>query len=246
MRRGKPQTAGHKDAVVFAGGRGERLRPTTDHINKNLLEVGGKPVISYVMDGLEKLELDSITLLLGYRARDIRHYIEGLPCSTKIILSDRVSCCPGHALVELLGHGLSDPFILVHGNIIFRHSILCELIESRLNHPDAACVAAVSEKHLVSTHPYSRSKDERVVEFEICRPKSSLGWKCWMGIYTFRTKVIRLFKGIDRCGVPEQAMIDDLSNLDVRTLEYKGPWFHLENREDLESGKMMDTVWAKG
>ena len=35
------------DAVLMAGGRGERLRPMTEHTPKPLLPVGGKPIIDY-------------------------------------------------------------------------------------------------------------------------------------------------------------------------------------------------------
>src|SRR5436190_4398121 len=35
------------EAVIMAGGRGERLRPMTDLVPKPLLKVGGKPIIEY-------------------------------------------------------------------------------------------------------------------------------------------------------------------------------------------------------
>ncbi len=33
------------DALIMAGGRGERLKPFTDHTPKPLLKVGDKPII---------------------------------------------------------------------------------------------------------------------------------------------------------------------------------------------------------
>ena len=41
-----------KTAFILGAGLGMRLRPLTDHCPKPLLEIGGRPVITYVMDHL--------------------------------------------------------------------------------------------------------------------------------------------------------------------------------------------------
>ena len=44
-------------AMILAAGRGERMRPLTDHLPKPLLVAGGKPLIQH---HIEKLKLAGI------------------------------------------------------------------------------------------------------------------------------------------------------------------------------------------
>lgn len=49
-------------ALVFAAGRGERMRPLTDTLPKPLLEVGGKPLIAWHVEKLAKLGIRDVVV----------------------------------------------------------------------------------------------------------------------------------------------------------------------------------------
>jgi N-acetyl-alpha-D-muramate 1-phosphate uridylyltransferase len=49
-------------AMIFAAGRGERMRPLTDHTPKPLLEVGGKPLIAWQIERLARAGLRTIVI----------------------------------------------------------------------------------------------------------------------------------------------------------------------------------------
>jgi histidinol-phosphate phosphatase family protein len=53
-------------AVILAGGRGERLRPLTDRVPKPMIEFHGKPFLEYVVEMLREQGFERILLLLGY------------------------------------------------------------------------------------------------------------------------------------------------------------------------------------
>ncbi|RKE25987.1 MurNAc alpha-1-phosphate uridylyltransferase [Paraburkholderia sp. BL23I1N1] len=51
-----------KKAMIFAAGRGERMRPLTDTCPKPLLEVGGKPLIVWQIERLARAGLQTIVI----------------------------------------------------------------------------------------------------------------------------------------------------------------------------------------
>ena len=68
------------DAVLMAGGRGERLRPLTDDLPKPLLPVGNKPIIEHNIDHLCYFGISNYFLTLRYLADKIeRHCGNGSP-----------------------------------------------------------------------------------------------------------------------------------------------------------------------
>ncbi len=58
-------------AVILAGGRGKRLKETTNSSNKCMLEIDNKPVLEYNLDRALEMEIDEIVMVVGYRAEDI-------------------------------------------------------------------------------------------------------------------------------------------------------------------------------
>lgn len=62
------------DAVIMAGGRGERLQPYTDTIPKPLLSVGNKPIIEHNIDWLVKHGITNIHLSIRYLGNKIKDY----------------------------------------------------------------------------------------------------------------------------------------------------------------------------
>ena len=62
------------DAVIMAGGRGERLKPLTDLIPKPLLKVGDKPILEHTINGLKLYGIDDFWITLKYLGHQIEDY----------------------------------------------------------------------------------------------------------------------------------------------------------------------------
>lgn len=62
------------DAVLMAGGKGERLRPLTLNTPKPLLKVADKPIIDYNIDNLIHYGIDNINVTVNYLAEQIEEH----------------------------------------------------------------------------------------------------------------------------------------------------------------------------
>jgi N-acetyl-alpha-D-muramate 1-phosphate uridylyltransferase len=107
-------------AMILAAGRGERLRPLTDHTPKPLLEVRGKPLIIWHLEALARAGVREVVVNLAWLGPLIRSALgSGERFGLKVHYSEE----PAGALetgggifqaLPLLGAG---PFIVVNGDI---------------------------------------------------------------------------------------------------------------------------------
>ena len=63
------------DAVIMAGGKGERLKPLTDNIPKPLLRVGSKAIIEHNIDRLRLFGIDDFWISVRYLGNQIEKHI---------------------------------------------------------------------------------------------------------------------------------------------------------------------------
>lgn len=64
------------DAVIMAGGRGERLKPLTDTIPKPMLLLGGKPIIEHNIDRLLIYGIENIFVSINYLGNQIQEFLK--------------------------------------------------------------------------------------------------------------------------------------------------------------------------
>jgi dTDP-glucose pyrophosphorylase len=62
------------DAVLMAGGRGQRLRPLTDVVPKPLLKVGAKPIAEHNLDRLVAYGIDDFWISVKYLGEQIEEF----------------------------------------------------------------------------------------------------------------------------------------------------------------------------
>lgn len=106
--------------MILAAGRGERMRPHTDHRPKPMLPVGGKPLIERHLERLHAAGVEDVIVNLGWLGEVIRDDIgDGRAFGVRVRYS--VEGWPAlesgggiHHALPLLG---DDPFVVVNGDV---------------------------------------------------------------------------------------------------------------------------------
>ena len=62
-------------AVILCGGKGERLRPFTEHLPKPLLPLNGRPILYHLMDYLSRWGIERFVLCTGYMAECVEQFV---------------------------------------------------------------------------------------------------------------------------------------------------------------------------
>lgn len=107
-------------AMILAAGRGERMRPLTDHTPKPLLEVGGKALIEYHLTALQQAGVREVIINHAWLGEQIESRLgNGERYGLQIQYSPEVPVALETAggIIQALSHLGTEPFIVVNGDI---------------------------------------------------------------------------------------------------------------------------------
>jgi glucose-1-phosphate thymidylyltransferase len=245
--------------VIPLAGKGTRLRPHTYITPKPLLPVGGKPVMSYILDDLKTLGVEEIIFITGYLKENIESYVRReYPGFRSHFVEQAVQNGTAGAVQ------LAEPFIDQDLLIIFVDTLFdadLSMIE-RLPEGDAGVIWAKEVEDYQRYGVVVTDKDgymHRIVE----KPRDPISKLANIGLYYIRDWKL-LFEGIrhvmegTKVAGEEyyltdafQYMIDHGAR--IRTAEVKG-WYdcgQLEtlldtNRHLLETGRAQRPIGGEG
>lgn len=106
-------------AMILAAGRGERMRPLTDHCPKPLLKAGGKPLLQWHLDALQQAGITEVVVNHAHLGWQIEQALgDGADQGLRIDYSPEVQALEtagGIAqALPLLGQ---RPFLVVNGDV---------------------------------------------------------------------------------------------------------------------------------
>lgn len=224
------------EAVLMAGGRGERLRPLTDTIPKPLLEVDGKPIIDYNIEELEACGIKKIHVTVNYLAHMIENHFDlrqGI-ADVKCVREPRhLGTFGSLALIK----GISSDNIIVMNSDLLSSIDFEGMFAHHLHSKSDFTIAAVP--YSVSV-PFAimRTHRSRVTSLE---EKPTYNYFANGGVYIMKTELIGRIPIGEYLDAPDFIMALIKDNFNVSAFHIDGSWIDIGSPDDYRLAKDLMT-----
>ena len=221
------------DAVIMAGGRGERLRPLTDKVPKPMLPLGGKPIIEYNTDRLRQYGITNIHISINYLGQQLVDYFgDGRlhDLNIKYVTEERPLGTIG--AVKLI-EKFENPYILVMNSDLFTDADFESMWFALQEHEADLCVASI---------PYTVSIPFAIMErtngcITALKEKPTHTHYANAGIYLFRKEMLKYIPMNMKFNATDliEAVIENGDK--VIDLPLTGYWIDIGRHEEYEKAK---------
>ncbi|MFI5203710.1 MAG: sugar phosphate nucleotidyltransferase [Flavobacteriales bacterium] len=177
------------DAVLMAGGRGERLKPLTDTVPKPLLKIAGKPIIEYNIDNLCKHGINTFHVSLGYLHEQIDAYLKNKivsPLQLEVVLEKSPLGTAGS--LSLMKNWVND-YILMMNCDLLTNVDFSVLYKKAISSGADVVMATIPYNVDVPYGVIKISEGEEVMELS---EKPQLVYQVNAGIYLFKKDLLSL------------------------------------------------------
>jgi len=226
-------------AVILAAGRGTRMRELTAVVPKPMIEVRGKPVLQYIIEGLRDAGVRELLVIVGYHAETVRNFF-GDGSRNKVAIQyamQTVQDGTGRVVDLARGFVAGCPFVLSYGDILVdppNYKRLVDLPE------DVEAIVTVTRGEDVSKGGAVFLNEQ--MELVDLREKSQPGEvkSPWYnaGLYAFRPSIFEFTAKLKPSPRREYELTDAIRDLAqsgkiVKAIELSGEWADVRDPEIL-------------
>ena len=219
-----------RQAVILAAGRGTRMGELTMDVPKPMIAVGSRPVLEWIINGLQAAGVRRFLIVVGYRKEVIEdHFMDGSNFGTEIRYVEQV-VQDGTGKVVSLAEPFSgaDPFILSYGDILVDFSFYRQLVE--LAHDDEMLISVKASQDVSKGGAVFLDSNLRVIDLQE-KPNQPVTGPNWYnaGIYTFRPSIFQYVARLQKSPRGEYELTDAVRELAqatkrARAIEISGDW----------------------
>jgi MurNAc alpha-1-phosphate uridylyltransferase len=173
--------------MILAAGRGERMRPLTDHTPKPLLQVGGKPLIVWHIERLVRAGITDLVINHAHLGVQIEYALgDGSQHGATITYSDEGMALETAGGIAFASHLLGDEiFAVVNGDVYcdYDFSGLASWAAALANSQDVAHLVLVDNPEHNLKGDFVLQKDRIVPTASSLNPQSSILTFSGIGLY---------------------------------------------------------------
>jgi len=197
-------------AVVLAAGEGTRMWPLAERRPKHLLPVGGKPLLTYILEALARNSIKKVVLVVGFKGELIRSTIgDGTQYGLEIeYLEQPRRTGTASALKVAFDAVGEETFLAVYGDLFISPVVLRAVLEQSRRFSRVMAVVRLANP---SQYGVVNVEADRVVGITEKPRKTDLG-EGWVnaGIYVLDSNV---FEAIERSSASKRAEYELTSSL---------------------------------
>ncbi|MFH0952665.1 MAG: sugar phosphate nucleotidyltransferase [Patescibacteria group bacterium] len=198
-------------AVVSAAGRGTRMKELTKERPKHLIEVNGRPFISYLLDNIVAAGFKKIVLVVGHNKEKFDDFLSQYNYPVKVIeqpMSDNDDYGTAIPIKYAQPEVGDNQFVAVAGDHYFTTADLKKLvIDDKLNYIGAA---KVDDPRQYGVAQYdSDGFLEKIVE----KPENPASSLVNVSLYKFQSEVFSIINSLDKSPRGEYEITDALNKL---------------------------------
>ncbi len=221
------------DALIMAGGRGERLRPDTDDLPKPLIPVGGKPIIEHTLGLLSRFGIQHVAISVNYlRERIMEHLGDGERFGLRIRYVHEDAPLGTAGALALLDSMRHEALLMMNSDLLT--DVALDRMYKRFREADADLAVATTDHHVSLPYALMDLEGDRVRAF---REKPSIAYPCNAGIYMMKRDVT----GQVPSGTAYNAtdLIQDLLDRQGKVIAFPitGYWLDIGKHEDLQRAR---------
>jgi len=168
-------------AIIPVAGAGTRLRPLTYTQPKPLIPVAGKPIISFIIEDLERIGIQDFIFIIGYLGEKIKHFLEEeYPHLNKVFVNQEERLGSAHAIWMAREHYRDAEEVF----IFFGDAIIDADFQEMVNLP----ISCLGVKKVADPREYGvveLGKEEEVTRV-VEKPKIPKSDLAMVGIYKIR------------------------------------------------------------
>lgn len=222
-------------AVIMAGGLGSRLSPHTDNCPKPLIELGGKPILTHIIEHLRGQGVRRFVLAVNYLSQMIvNQYGDGSALDVSIdYVHETKRLGTGGALSLIAPEKLSEPFLSMNGDILTDIDVNA-LFDA---HRDSGWAATMVTREFQYAVPYGVVRKSAEGHFEGSDEKPTLSFPINAGIYMLSREALPIIPRDTFFDLP--TLFDQLRHegLTAGTFGHDGRWIDIGTQDELQRAR---------
>ena len=215
------------EAVMMAGGRGERLRPLTDDVPKPLLPVAGKAIIDYNIEELEACGIKKIHVTVNYLGDMIKEHFAKRSGRARINCVTEPKRLGTFGSLAYIGKIETEDIIVMNSDLL----TAIDFEKMYMHHRNT------SSDFTIGAVPYSVSVPFAIMRMhgdrvKMLEEKPTYNYFANGGVYIMKSELITRIKKGDFLDAPDFIMNLIKDNLKVGSFHIDGTWVDIGSPDD--------------